>query len=147
MLRFPVHRWLSSTRDDKQLFVELTPRSSSSTRNERKREAELIELVFYLVETYLIATKTVDIHRTNAIDNMQMSIVGSNGRIDRILLKDLIQSNEELFQKGSLNQFEIKEKDIGDEIECITIGFDDQEQQAALLFESIQIKYKSTIYQ
>jgi hypothetical protein len=62
-------------------------------------------------------------------------------------LKDLSQSNEEIFRKGTLNQFELKEKDIGDEIESITIGFDDHEQRAAILFESIQIKYKNTVYQ
>jgi len=43
-----------------------------------------------------------------------MSIHGSHGTIEKILLKDFIQSNEqEIFQKGNLDQFEIKEKDIG----------------------------------
>jgi hypothetical protein len=91
----------------------------------------------------------VDIHRTDAIDNIQMSIIGSNGRIDKILLKNFIRSSneQEIFQKGSSNQFEIKENDIGDVIESLTIGFDDHEQRAALLFESIDINYKNTIYQ
>jgi hypothetical protein len=43
-----------------------------------------------------------------------MNIHGSHGEINKILLKDFVQSNEqEIFQKGSLDQFEIKEKDIG----------------------------------
>jgi len=43
-----------------------------------------------------------------------MNIHGSDGEINKILLKKFVQSNEqEIFQKGSLDQFEIKEKDIG----------------------------------
>jgi hypothetical protein len=58
--------------------------------------------------------KTVDVQRTDAIDNIEMSIYGSNGQIDKILLKDFVKLNEQkIFQKESFDQFEIKEKDIG----------------------------------
>jgi hypothetical protein len=58
--------------------------------------------------------KTIDIQRTDVIDNIEMSIHGSNGDIDKILLKDFVKVNEQrIFQKGSLDQFEIKQKDIG----------------------------------
>lgn len=101
----------------------------------------------YLVETYFITTKTFDVHRTSAIDRIQMSIVGSQGQIDKIHLRDFLRSNErEMFQKGSFNQFELKEKDIGNAIQSITIGFDDLQQKAALLIESVNINYKNKVY-
>lgn len=63
---------------------------------------------------YVITIKTIDIQRTNAIDNIQMSIQGSDGDIDKILLKDFVKNNEhQIFQKDSLNQFEFEQKDIG----------------------------------
>ena len=100
-----------------------------------------------LVETYFITTKTVDVHRTSAIDRIQLSIVGSNGQIDGIQLKSALRSHEQkMFRKGSFNQFEIKEEDIGNTIKSVTIGFDDPEQRAALLIESIDINYKNKVY-
>ena len=44
-------------------------------------------------------------NKLEQIDNIEMNIHGSNGQIDKLLLKDHVKSNE--------NQFEIKHQDIG----------------------------------
>jgi hypothetical protein len=63
---------------------------------------------------YSITVTTADVQQTETIGNVEMNIHGSNGQIDKILLKDHVKSNEnQLFQKGSSDQFEITDKDIG----------------------------------
>ncbi len=63
---------------------------------------------------YLVTVQTGDGQQEITIGNIEMSIRGSDGETDKILLKDHVKSNEQqLFQKGSLDQFEIKHKDIG----------------------------------
>ncbi|CAF4374109.1 unnamed protein product, partial [Adineta steineri] len=80
------------------------------------------------------------------IKNIQLTIRGSDGSIDKVLLKDYAKSNEQqVFQNGSSDQFEIKHKDIG-KIENITIGFDDNDQKAAWLLESVDIQYEEALY-
>ncbi|CAF1064509.1 unnamed protein product [Rotaria sordida] len=126
--KFTVNKWLSKTKGDQKLFVELNRNAISPP------------------EIYSITIRTADVQRIDTIENIEMSIHGSNGHIDKILLKDHVKSNQQkIFQKGSLDEFEIEDKDIGD-IESITIGFNDDEQIFAWLLESIDIKYKETVY-
>ncbi|CAF2520074.1 unnamed protein product [Rotaria sp. Silwood2] len=126
--KFTVNKWLSSTKDDQQLFVELNRDEIPS------------------LEIYSVTIQTADVQQTDTIENIEMIIHGSNGQIDKILLKDHIKSDEQqIFQQGSLDEFEIKDEDIGD-IESITIGFDDNEQKSAWLLESVNIKYKEIVY-
>jgi hypothetical protein len=69
---------------------------------------------YFLVPTYLIIVKTIDVPGTEAIENIEMSIHGSNGQIDKMLLKNFVKSNEQpIFRQGSVDRFEIQQKDIG----------------------------------
>jgi hypothetical protein len=62
----------------------------------------------------LVTVQTADVQRAETIDNIEMSIRGSNGQIAKMKLKDHTKSNDkQLFQRGSADQFEIKQKDIG----------------------------------
>ena len=82
--RFTANRWLSPT---KELFAELLSKSTEDS-------------------TYFITIKTLE---SEQVDDIQMDIHGSDGDIEKISLKNFINLNE----KGSLDQFEIKHKDIG----------------------------------
>ncbi|CAF0819854.1 unnamed protein product [Rotaria sp. Silwood1] len=126
--KYTVKKWLSNTKDDQKLFVELN----------RDWLPPL--------EIYSVTIQTADVQQTDTIENIEMTIHGSNGKIDKLLLKDHIKSDKQkIFQQGNLDEFEIKNEDIGD-IESITIGFDDNEQKFAWLLESVDIKYKETVY-
>ncbi|CAF3864693.1 unnamed protein product [Adineta steineri] len=129
---YTANKWLSLTKDDKKLYVELkqeTPRASSPSP-----------------AAYLVTVHTAWVQPPEPIKNIQLTIRGSDGSIDKVLLKDYAKSNEQqLFQKGSSDQFEIKHKDIG-KIENITIGFDDNDQKSAWLLESIDIQYEEALY-
>ncbi|CAF5038510.1 unnamed protein product, partial [Rotaria socialis] len=77
--------------------------------------------------------------QTDRIENIEMSIQGSTGQIDKFSLKD--------HMKSSLDRFKIEHTDIGN-IESITIGFnDDKRQQVAWLLESVDIETIETFYQ
>ncbi|CAF1216392.1 unnamed protein product [Adineta steineri] len=129
---YTANKWLSLTKDDKKLYVELnqeTPRASSPSP-----------------AAYLVTVHTAWVQPAEPIENIQLTIRGSDGSIDKVLLKDYAKSNEQqLFQKGSSDQFEIKHKDIG-KIENITIGFDDNDQKSAWLLESVDIQYGEALY-
>ena len=113
--RFHANKWLSDTKDDKQLFAELfPPKPPLNRKKEREKLTSLKSYYYCLVEIYSIKVKTADVQQMSTIDNIQMFIHGSNGQIDKILLKDHAKSEQEkLFQRGSLDQFEIKHHDIG----------------------------------
>ena len=40
---------------------------------------------------YLITIQTIDIQPIDRIENIEMNICGSNGQIDKILLKDYVK--------------------------------------------------------
>ncbi|CAF3856631.1 unnamed protein product [Rotaria magnacalcarata] len=123
-LKFDVNKWLSRTKYDQKLSIELN-------RNERRPPSPTIV-------TYLVKIQTVDTEQTDRIDNIEMSIQGSTGQIDKFSLKD--------HMKSDLDQFQVEHADIGN-IESITIGFnDDNKRQAAWLLESVDIETKETVY-
>jgi hypothetical protein len=94
---------LSPTKDDKKLFIELNREEPRPPTPPQKTE-----------NIYLVTVQTADVQQTETIENIEMNIHGSNGQIDKLLLKDHVKSNEnKLFQKGSSNHFEIKHQDIG----------------------------------
>ncbi|UJR10158.1 hypothetical protein I4U23_014374 [Adineta vaga] len=126
---FIANRWLSPTKGDKKLSVELNRRVPSPPPS-----------------VYMVTVHTGNVRHDETVENIEMSVHGSNGDIEKVLLKDHWKSDEQsTFQKGSVDQFEIKHKDIGN-IESITIGFLDSEQKFAWLLDSIDIKYKKTVY-
>ena len=72
----------------------------------------------------MVTVHTGDVHADEIPKNIQMSIQGSNDEIEKVLLKDHWKSDEQqLFRKGSSDQFEIKHKDIGNVRET-TFSFD-----------------------
>ncbi|CAF4501710.1 unnamed protein product [Rotaria socialis] len=123
-LKFDVNKWLSRTKYDQKLSIELN-------RNERRPPSPT-------TVTYLVKIHTVDTEQTDRIENIEMSIQGSTGQIDKFSLKD--------HMKSSLDRFKIEHADIGN-IESITIGFnDDKRQQVAWLLESVDIETIETFY-
>ncbi|CAM4769776.1 unnamed protein product [Rotaria magnacalcarata] len=131
--QYSINKCLSSTQGDQRLFVELSQtniRSSSPSTP----------------SVYLVTIQTADVSQSKTTDNVEMIVRGSEGQIAKLLLKDYAQIlDENIFQQGNSDAFEIEHEDIGN-IESITIGFSDSEQQVAWLLEYVDIKYKETFY-
>ncbi|CAF0862963.1 unnamed protein product [Adineta ricciae] len=127
---FLANRWLSPTKDDKKLFVELTRRAPSPPPS-----------------MYMVTVRTGDVPHNEIAENVQISIRGANGEVEKVLLKEHWKSDEQqkIFQQGKTDQFEIKHADIG-QIESLTIGFDDPDQRFAWMLDAVEIKYKKTVY-
>lgn len=67
--------------------------------------------------------QTADVLQTEKTDNIQINIQGTDGEIEKFLLKNNIKStNQRIFQQGSLDLFEIKHKDIGQVREYLVIN-------------------------
>ncbi|CAF2065081.1 unnamed protein product [Rotaria magnacalcarata] len=131
--QYSINKCLSSTQGDQRLFVELSQtnlRSSSPSTP----------------SVYLVTIQTADVSQSKTTDNVEMIVRGSEGQLAKLLLKDYAQIlDENIFQQGNSDAFEIEHEDIGN-IESITIGFSDSEQQVAWLLEYVDIKYKETFY-
>ena len=68
---------------------------------------------------YMVTVRTGDVPHNAIAENVQMSIRGANGEVEKVLLKEHWKSDEQqkIFQQGKTDQFEIKHADIGQVIE------------------------------
>ncbi|CAF0923501.1 unnamed protein product [Adineta ricciae] len=142
---FLANRWLSPTKDDKKLFVELTRRAPSPPRNFINCEF-LDAHMFFIPHTasmYMVTVRTGDVPHNEIAENVQISIRGANGEVEKVLLKEHWKSDEQqkIFQQGKTDQFEIKHADIG-QIESLTIGFDDPDQRFAWMLDAVEINFQ-----
>ncbi|CAF0906528.1 unnamed protein product [Adineta steineri] len=133
---YVVDKWLSPTQGEQRLFVELSKEKPPSPLPAPPPPSP----------KYIITIQTGDVPQQETTENIEITIRGSDEQIDKILLKDYAKfNNEQLFQKGNVDEFEIDHTDIGN-IESITIGFSDSQQNIAWLLESINIQYKENTY-
>ena len=62
---------------------------------------------------YLIEVQTGKETNAGVDAPVDIVITGSNGELPKFALKDAKSNNKDLFEKGNLDIFELKEKDIG----------------------------------
>ncbi|CAF4208316.1 unnamed protein product [Adineta steineri] len=119
---YVVDKWLSPTQGEQRLFVELSKEKPPSPLPAPPPPPS---------PKYIITIQTGDVPQQETTENIEITVRGSDEQIDKILLKDYAKfNNEQLFQKGNLDEFEIDHTDIGN-IESITIGFSDSQQNTA----------------
>ncbi|CAF3090427.1 unnamed protein product [Rotaria sp. Silwood2] len=123
---FPCGKWISKTKNNSQVDVELYP-IETSTRVKTS-------YVPYEIKVY-----TSNIYRAGTDANVYIQIYGLKNSTDQVLLCNTTDRQGK-FQMGSIDTFILELEDVGDYIEKIRIGHDNRGFSTAWHLDRVEIR-------